>query len=741
MKVRLFYKIFLTFLVVALLPLVYGSFWFCRTLDSFLTSAIHNNAELSLKKSALLIESSIQHYDEVFNKSVKTISVGGNNRQVLEWLYHTHPDIEKLVISDLDGKILHAIARYEHLLQGTQLTDCNPRSLHKTRINYGRFNNEPRLCLRYPIINLQTGKQFGALFVKINVTSLFQTLLSDSSSSRYQYLVEDNHRVIFHPDFNLVLQGIRAEKIPVIQQLHNGVALPQAVYTNFNGTEVVGTARKINGAPLYLVEEIDHAEARQLLNAFLRQALLLTLSGSGFVLLMSLIFSRSLSRPISSLTEAMTRIAAGELNTTISFSKRLFPDELNQMEAHFKQMIIAIKRDRRQRDNARKSEQKALHQLSRAQKLEAIGLLAGSVAHDLNNILSGVTGYPQLILRKLPPESPLRPQLEAIQKSGYRAAAVVADLLTVARGVAAELRTEDLNVIVSDYCSSPEYTTLLESHPKIACHYELTSQILPIKCSQVHVKKSVMNLVTNAFEAIGEKGEISITSSLRSIAEEAPVAGLKPGGYAVLQVKDSGSGISEQDLEHIFEPFYTKKSFGFSGSGLGLHIVWNTMQEHHGRVTVTSDSHGTTFSLFFPLVDQQPGPAAQEEVTPEISYGHGKKILIVDDDEQQRVLSGMMLKELGYETYSVNSGEDALIFLTEHSVDLILLDMIMDPGINGQETYRQILEIHPGQRAVIASGYADTEEVKLTLAAGAGAFIGKPYTLENLAEAVRQAFA
>ena len=349
-----------------------------------------------------------------------------------------------------------------------------------------------------------------------------------------------------------------------------------------------------------------------------------------------------------------------------------------------------------------------------------MGLLAGGVAHDLNNVLSGIVSYPELILMDLPEDSKLRKPIETMQESGHRATAIVQDLLTVARGVATTKEPLNLNDLISDYLNSPEFKKLEQFHPTVTVKTSLDTDLLNINGSHVHIRKVVMNLVSNASEAIEGSGNVTISTMNRYI--DRPLRGyddVNIGEYAVLSVSDDGSGISSDDLERIFEPFYTKKVMGRSGTGLGLAVVWNVMQDHQGYIDVKSDENGTTFELYFPITRDE--ISDKDLSIPIKDYkGNGETILVVDDVESQRDISCKMLDALGYKTKAVSSGEEAVEYLKEHTADLILLDMIMDPGINGLETYERIIKIHPNQKAIIVSGFAETDEVKEAQKLGAG---------------------
>ena len=404
--------------------------------------------------------------------------------------------------------------------------------------------------------------------------------------------------------------------------------------------------------------------------------------------------------------------------------------------------LLGISEDITEQLKARTEKKHLERQLLQSQKLESIGKMAGGVAHDLNNILSGIINYPELLLLQLPPDSPLRKPLCQIHDSGKRAAKVVADLLTIARGVAAVKENVCLNTLILDYLDAPEQGKLRSTFPRISFETKLEAHLWTTACSTIHIQKCLMNLINNGAEAFPADAFGTIVIASRNVALQQPLPGfphLTNGRYAVLTVADNGMGIRPGDLEHIFEPFYTKKAMGRSGTGLGLTVVWSTMQDHLGAVTVASSPEGgTTFSLYLPATNEgltaPPSAAALADL-----QGHGERILIVDDEPQQRDIAAQILAKLEYSGETVASGEEAIEFLKEHAIDLVILDMIMEPGLNGRRTYEAILASHPRQRAIIASGFADSEEVAKLQALGAGQYVKKPYTIEELGNAVQLA--
>jgi PAS domain S-box-containing protein len=385
-------------------------------------------------------------------------------------------------------------------------------------------------------------------------------------------------------------------------------------------------------------------------------------------------------------------------------------------------------------------EQKILQaRLQRAEKMEALGTLAGGVAHDLNNVLGVLVGYSELLLQNLPQENPLRKHAMQIFKGGERAAAIIQDMLTLTRRGVQVSEIVNLNRIISDFLQTPEFEVVKSHHPGVTFKTSLDAELLNIKGSPTHLSKTVMNLLSNAVEAITGCGQVLIRTG--NCYVNRPILGYdctREGEYAVLTISDTGSGISSVDLGRIFEPFYTKKVMGRSGTGLGLAVVEGTVKDHNGYIDVQSmEGKGSVFTLYFPVTRE--GITEAEQVVPRITYlGRGEHILVIDDVEGQRLLASDMLESIGYKVDSVAGGEEAIEFVKNQPVDLLILDMIMDPGIDGLETYRRILEIRKDQKAIIVSGYAMTERVRQAQELGAGAYVRKPYLLAKIGIAVRR---
>jgi PAS domain S-box-containing protein len=402
--------------------------------------------------------------------------------------------------------------------------------------------------------------------------------------------------------------------------------------------------------------------------------------------------------------------------------------------------MLSTLTDITERKRAEEDKQRLEERLQRSEKMEALGQLAGGVAHDLNNVLGILSGYSELLLDEIPEEHRARGHVQKILQSTEKGAAIIQDLLTLARRGVTVSEVINLNSVVSDFLQSPVYEKINNYHPLITFRTDCEKDLLNIKGSPVHLEKTLMNLVSNAAEAITGTGEVTIRTESRYL--DRAIKGydeVREGDYVIMAVTDTGTGIPAKDREKIFEPFYTKKKMGRSGTGLGLAIVWGTVKDHHGYIDIQSEvGQGTTFTLYFPVTrDELISP--QQKKTIEQYMGNGEVVLVVDDIAEQREIAEKLLAKLGYEVHQVGGGEEAVEYIKGNTVDMLVLDMIMPPGIDGLETYRRILEINPKQKATIVSGFSETDRIRKAQKLGAGAYVKKPYTIEKIGVAIRDA--
>ncbi len=441
---------------------------------------------------------------------------------------------------------------------------------------------------------------------------------------------------------------------------------------------------------------------------------------------------RMMKKEMQSGTEYTALRKNGEEFSVIIYSTPIHADE---KVIGLRGIAIDFTERKRAEDEKRRLEER----LQRAEKMESLGTLAGGVAHDLNNVLGVVLGYAELLLNSADESSPIKPRLLNIMKGGEKAAAIVQDLLTLARRSVPSRQVLNLNKVIADCQQSPEFEKLSSYHPSVTIKTDLEPDLLNISGSPVHLGKTLFNLVSNASEAMKKGGIVTIKTANQYL--DKPIYGyddVREGDYVVLTVSDTGEGIPKADLKRIFEPFYTKKVMGRSGTGLGLSVVWGTVKDNYGYINVQSEEgKGSTFALYFP-VTREDIPAEAAALSISEYMGKGEHILVVDDVKGQRDLAAEMLKTLNYNVTSVSSGEEAVAYLQEHKADLMVLDMIMDPGMDGLDTYRSVLEIHPAQKAIIVSGFSETHRVNAAQSLGAGAYVRKPYVMEKLGLEVRK---
>jgi signal transduction histidine kinase/ActR/RegA family two-component response regulator len=398
-----------------------------------------------------------------------------------------------------------------------------------------------------------------------------------------------------------------------------------------------------------------------------------------------------------------------------------------------------LKQQIEERVQAEENSRKLQDQLERARKMESLGLLAGGVAHDLNNILSATIGYPELILLKLKKDDPIRPQIEKIHRAGIQAAEVVQDLLTLARRGVDKQSVINLNDVVRDHINSPVHQTMLEEHANIELQTELHEPLPDILGADVPLKKLVMNLILNAAEAQPDKGLICI--STHKLHVDQPLLlheTVDPGHYVVLSVEDAGGGIPKEQIAQIFEPFYSLKPLGHSGTGLGMTVVWGVVHDHHGFINVDTSKHGgCKIDCYFPETHLKADNPVRENGA--IAEPAGAHILVVDDLPEQRELASERLRYLGYEVTTCPDGKTAVELVRQQHFDLMMLDMIMDRDMDGLDTYEAIRQIAPSLKVIIASGYTNTERLNKALELGVIDHLRKPYGLEQLSQIIHDA--
>ena len=393
-----------------------------------------------------------------------------------------------------------------------------------------------------------------------------------------------------------------------------------------------------------------------------------------------------------------------------------------------------IIRDITERKQAEAHQAKLEDQLQQAQKMEAIGTLAGGVAHDFNNILQAINGYTQILLMKKAPDDPDYNKLQQLQKSGERAAKLVDQLLTFSRKMEGKRRQVSLNHEIQLI-----EKLLMQTIPRmIERQIDLEPGLWPIHGDPVHIEQILLNLGSNAADAMPEGGRLLIeTRNVNLDKQSHELPGTEPGPYVRLTVSDTGCGMNAETVQQIFDPFFTTKEVG-KGTGLGLASVYGIVKSHGGHIICRSrENEGTVFKIYLPAASQQEAltDKKQEYEAPE---GGTETILVVDDEFPVREAAREILQYFRYNVLCAEDAEKAIELFRTHgeSIDLVILDLSM-PGMGGNQCLRELLAVNPRLKVIISSGYAANGLAKDALASGACGFIGKPYQATDLARQVR----
>ncbi len=383
------------------------------------------------------------------------------------------------------------------------------------------------------------------------------------------------------------------------------------------------------------------------------------------------------------------------------------------------------------------------NQVQHAQKLESLGVLAGGIAHDFNNLLVAILGNADLATMELPPGSPLADYLGEIVTAAKRASELTNQMLAYSGKGRFVVENLDLNEAVGEMGR-----LLTVSIPKkVMLRYNLATALPAVEADAAQIRQVVMNLVTNAADAMADRsGVLTISTSLKKVDRSCLVDSylndnLPEGMYVALEVEDTGCGMDEATRRRLFDPFFTTKA---SGRGLGMAAVLGIVRGHRGTIQLKSTPGvGTTFTVLLPatevvngeaLAEADPGQKAGEKMK------SGVLVLLVDDEESVRNLTGLMLERLGFRVIKAGDGEEGLELFRRHSgeIGLVVLDLTM-PRLDGRETFRLLRELDPHVRVVLSSGYSEQEAETHFNEQGLKGFVQKPYTFAHFSEVVKKA--
>lgn len=409
----------------------------------------------------------------------------------------------------------------------------------------------------------------------------------------------------------------------------------------------------------------------------------------------------------------------------------------SRIEYSGRQAVLVVARDITERRRAEDERERLQAQIQQAQKLESLGILAGGIAHDFNNLLMGVLGNASLALMELPETSPARESLVQIEVAAQRAAELSKQMLAYSGKGKFIIQPVNLSALVEDMVHLLESST-----PKkavISC--ELAGEPPFIEADPSQLRQVIVNLVTNASDALGDmSGKIVVRTGTRHISrtdlkqvyidEDLP-----EGRYAFLEVSDTGCGMDADTIAKVFDPFFSTK---FTGRGLGLAAVLGIVRGHKGAISVSSALHkGSTFTVFFPLLERRPALVPQIRRAPAAWTSSGT-VLLVDDEETVRTVTRRVLERAGFRVLLANDGMEGVEMFREHASELtlVLLDMTM-PRMNGEQAFKLMKDVRSDVPVILSSGYNEPEALDHFAAEGLAGFIQKPYRAEELLQKMR----
>jgi PAS domain S-box-containing protein len=394
---------------------------------------------------------------------------------------------------------------------------------------------------------------------------------------------------------------------------------------------------------------------------------------------------------------------------------------------------IAIVTDLSERRRAEAALRRTEEQLRHAQKMEAIGILAGGVAHDFNNVLSIILGYCGMLLEDLDGANPMRADIAEIKTAGDRGAALTRQLLAFSRQQIIETKILDLNQVIGDMDS------MLRRLVREDIDFVTTPGVGLGRCKADagQIEQILMNLVINAIDAMPEGGKLRIDTANADLDDEYVVAhaGMKPGRYVMLAVSDTGVGMSKATRDRIFEPFFTTKDKG-KGTGLGLSTVFGIVEQTGGSIYVYSElGRGSAFKVYLPRVDDV-AATASAKAPAQLSRG-AETVLLVEDEDQLRRVTVSLLTRSGYRVLEGRDGHEALRICEQHvgPIELLLTDVVM-PQMNGRQLAERVVTMRPGIKVLYMSGY--TDGILVGQLSSAAAFLQKPFTGAVLTRKVRE---
>ncbi len=542
-----------------------------------------------------------------------------------------------------------------------------------------------------------------------------RTVKLKETKDRYISLFKDSPIPLLETDFSAIYQHIEDLKQVGVEDI-----VDFCMQTPLSALRILKKLRiyNVNRATLALFEAVNKHELRRNLHVLIRK--------ETFTTMIEILLALTHGRHNFETRGVIYTLKGNKRHIYIRFSRPQI--KFTDLSSVLISCIDITKEKQAEEVKANLEEQ-----LRHSQKMEAIGTLAGGLAHDFNNLLSGVLGYADLAKMELDPDSAIYRDLEIIERTADRAAALVKQLLSFARKGKQHNVPFDLHIIIDEVITILKHT--IDKRIKLTKRFK--DRALHIIGDPGQMEQVIMNLVVNSRDAMPEGGELAFTTDIVYLDEEfcRNNAAANPGFYSLICIKDTGGGIPEHIKNRIFEPFFTTKEQG-KGTGMGLAVAYGIVTNHCGFMEVESGMNkGTTFKLYLPL--QEPERRKSTKISHRIPIVGNGGIMVVDDEDVVCEVMERMLKGLGYKTYVAKNGQEAVEYYStsKDNIDLVLIDMIM-PKMNGRDCYRALKEINPAIKAVLITGHIPEDMAYDALNDGMKDVIFKPFSKSRLAQVV-----
>ena len=661
------------------------------------------------------------------------------SRVMLESLLVTNPIYTNVILVDLQGNVVaagknHDQAKHLNFGDRKQFKDAiAKKNFASGEFVVGKSSQKPIFPFGMPVQNKQ-GQLNGVIIIGVNLAH-YGDLFERGNYPQSSFFGLCDHK------------GIRLFRYPFNPNTVIGKPIKKSVYevavaSGSQGTTTAitsdGKKRVVAYEPIGLLEGDDSpymymfmgvdkmkllGQAQSILNRLIFTAVM-SLAMALFVAWF--IGGRSIAKRLEKLSLETQKFSRGEddIASNIDYTD----GEIGVLAESFDTMVEMI----RQREEEKI---KLEAQLSQSQKMDAVGQLAGGVAHDFNNMLGGILGAGEILSKYLPDDPKAKKFHQMIMQSATRAADLTSKLLTFSRSYRKELTSLDFHEIIDETANILKNTV----DRRIKIDVDLKAETSTVFGDSSQLQSALLNLGINASQAMPEGGTLSISSCVIDVEEvycQTSMFDLFPGLYLQVELRDTGCGIPPDIIANIFEPFFTTKEQG-KGTGLGLAAVYGTIKQHTGAITVYSElGAGTTFKILLPLADND---ALVDVSTQKPIHGEGT-ILIVDDEEVMRLTAKTILEDLGYSVFIAENGEEALALFKIHekSIALVLLDMVM-PVMNGKDCFLALREIAPGLPVILSSGFTRDEDYEEMKRSGLKGIVRKPYLSAPLSKAVSEA--